>query len=291
MINKSGCYQISMEEYHTDPSEIPSLSRSTIIDLLSRSPAHAWWNHPRLNPNFLQDEGEKKFNLGQAAHSLLLEGIDNVAVVEADDWRTKLAKEARDKARTEGKIPLLLHQYEEVKIIVESANKQILACKELGINDLQKDGDSEDSYFWFEEDTWLRVRPDWISKDWKIILDYKTTGQSANPSDLARLIVNMGYAVQASLYCRGVKAINKTDPKFIFMFQEIDKPYLCSFVGLTPQFMEMGKQQVEFGKFLWQECMASNKWDGYPNRIAWIEPPPWALASWEQKAINIGIGE
>ena len=290
-IDKSGVYHISMEDYQEDPCKIPSLSRSTIIDLISRSPAHAWWNHPKLNSDFKKDEGEKKFDIGQAAHSLLLEGIDNVTVIEADDWRTKAAKEARDQARIEGKTPLLLHQYEEVKILVESAHKQILACKELGITDLQADGDSEMSYIWQEEATWLRVRPDWVSKDRKIILDYKTTGNSANPSEVARLIVSMGYDIQAALYSRGVKAIHGIDPKFIFIFQETKEPYLCSFVGLPPDFMEMGKQKVEYGIFLWQECMRSNQWPAYPSKVCWVDLPAWASVSWEKRATDLGIGE
>lgn len=291
MINSPGIYKIPLEEYHADPCEIPSLSRSTIIDLLSRSAAHAWFNHPRLNPNFQKDEGEKKFDIGQAAHSLLLEGLDNVAVIEAEDWRTKMAKEKRDEAREQGKFPLLLYQYEEVKIMVESAHRQIFACTELGIADLQLDGDSELSYIWQEEETWLRVRPDWVSQDHKLIFDYKTTGISVNPSELARHIVNMAYDVQDSLYSRGVKAVHGVDPKFIFIFQEIEKPYFCSFIGLPPEFMEMGKQKVEYGIFLWQECMSRNEWPPYPNRVCWIDLPAWASFSWEKKATDLGIGE
>ena len=291
MITSSGVYKISLEEYHADPAPQPSLSRSTIIDLLNRSAGHAWFNHPRLNPNYQKDEGEKKFDIGQAAHPLLLEGIDNVCVIEADNWMTKVAKEKRNEAREQGKIPLLLHQFEEVKKMVESAQRQILACKELGITDLQTDGDSETSYIWQENETWLRVRPDWVSKDHKLIIDYKTTGISVNPSELGRHIVNMAYDVQDSLYSRGVKAVHDVDPKFIFIFQEIEEPYFCSFIGLPPGFMEMGKQKVEYGIFLWQECMTRNEWLAYPNRICWIDLPEWASFAWEKRATGLGVGE
>ncbi len=291
LINQPGVYKISLEEYHADPCEVPSLSRSTIIDLLYRSAAHAWYNHPRLNPNFKEDEGEKKFDIGQAAHPLLLEGLDNVAVIEADNWMTKIAKEKRNEAREQGKIPLLLHQYEEVKMMVESTHRQILSCKELGITDLQVDGDSEMSYIWQEEGTWLRIRPDWVSKDHKLIFDYKTTGISVNPSELARHIVNMAYDVQDSLYSRGVKAIHGVDPKFIFIFQEVEEPYFCSFIGLPPEFMEMGKQKVEYGIFLWQECMTRNEWPAYPNQVCWIDLPVWASLAWEKRATGLGVGE
>ncbi len=288
MIDKPGCYKFSLDEYHRDPCIRPSLSRSVISDLIYKTPCHTHLNHPRLNPNYKEDDGNGKFDIGTAAHALLLEGVDNMAVIEADDWRTKVAKEARDLARKEGKTPLLKKQYAQVKVMVDEAIRQIYGCKELGIDNLSLDGDAELSYLWFEEDTWFKVRPDWISKDRKIILDYKTTDGSANPSDLARHIVSLGYDIQNALYVRGVKAVEGTEPKMIFVFQETEEPYLCSFVGLPPGFLEMAKSKIDYGIFLWRECMTTNKWPAYPNRVCWVEPPAWVLASWELKAQEIG---
>jgi len=288
-IKEPGIYNISLEEYHSDPCKIPSLSRSVIMDLIYRSPAHAWFNHPRLNPNFKLEEDEPKFDIGRAAHPLLLEGLDNAAIINADDWRKKETKQERDLARKEGKIPLLASQYLRVSEMVKVAEKQIIGCKELGINHLYGSGQAELSYFWEEDGIWIRSRPDWISQDKILILDYKTTQASANPNEVARAIISNGYDIQASLALRAVKAINKIEPKFVFVFQETEEPYLCSFVGLPPQFLEMGKQKVEYGIFLWRECLERNEWPGYPNQVAWIESPAWALAQWEGIATRIGV--
>ncbi len=289
-----GVYKISSEIYHADPCIEPSLSRSTVVDLLFRSPAHAAYNHPRLTSGY-EPEEDQKFDLGTAAHALLLEGVDNVAVIDAEDWRKKEAKEARDIARGEGKTPLLKRQYIEAKLMVAVASLAITGCPELKIDSLVNDGDAELSYLWkekiqgFDKDLWLKARPDWISKDRKLILDYKTTQGSANPMEWDRQAVNMGYGIQAALYSRGVKTIEGTDPNFIFVVQEAYEPYICSFIGLLPDFMEMGKSKVDYALFLWQECLTLNKWPGYPNRVAWINAPAWALASWEQRATEIGI--
>ena len=288
-IHVPGSYFISPERYHADPCPVPSLSRSAIKSLLFQSPAHVKEGHPRLNINY-QSENNGKFDMGTACHALLLEGIDNIAVIEAEDWRGKAAKEARDEAYLKGKTPLLLHQYESALIMVQSAEKQIAACPELKIKNLRVDGDSELTYIWQEEETYLRVRPDWISKDRKLILDYKTTAASANPEEWGKTGLGSGCDIQEALYKRGVKAIEGKEPKFIFVVQEIYAPYLCSFIGLPPQFSEMGTQKVEYGKYLWQKCISSREWPGYPNRVAWIEPPAWALASWDQRAQNIGEG-
>jgi hypothetical protein len=283
-----GIHKISNEEYYKDLCPEPSLSRSTIQELLFHSPAHAKFNHPRLNPGLVQEEAEK-FDIGSAAHSLLLEGIDNCVVIEADDWRKKEAREVRDQARTEGKFPLLKSQYDKTLKMVESAKEQIKGCKELGITDLLTEGDSELSYIWKEKSTFLRIRPDWIFKDRKLIIDYKTTGNSANPSEFSRSIVSNGYDIQAALYSRGVKAIEGIEPKFIFVVQEITEPYLCSFIGLPPEFLEMGKQKVDYGIFLWEQCMTSGIWTGYPQQVCWVDTPAWALSQWEQIAERIGI--
>jgi len=288
MINVPGVYNISSEEYHADPCEVPSLSRSIMKDLIYRSAQHAWLHHPRLNPSIVPQENVEKFDIGQVAHALLLEGSDCAALIDGDDWRKKEAREARDKARQNGKIPLLLDQYERVIAMVQVAERAIFNCDELQIGSLKLQGDSEQSYIWCEEDTWLRVRPDWISHDRKLIIDYKTTAVSANPNDLARYIITMGYPLQAAFYSRGVMAVEGTEPKFLFLVQETIEPYLYSFVGLSPELIEMGKQQVEYGIFLWRECMRLNQWPGYPNRVCYIDAPPWALVAWESRASEIG---
>ncbi len=289
-INKPGRYVISAEDYHTDNVCVqPCLSRSVIKDLLFQSPAKAAWNHPKLNPSFKPDKGGGKFDIGLACHALLLEGIDNIIVVDADDWRTKAAKEARERAWGEGKSPLLREQYEQAKLMVEVAEQQIVACEGLGIKNLRADGDAELTYVWEENGVWLKVRPDWISKDRTIILDFKTTGQSANPSDVGKTIINMGYDIQNVLYQRGVRAVEGISPRFIFLVQEVEEPYFCSFVELPGMADIMGEQKIENGIFLWRECMATGNWFAYPNRVVKVDIPRWAITDWEQRSGKIGV--
>jgi hypothetical protein len=290
MIDQPGIYKISAQEYHKDPVSLPSLSRSTIVDLLFKSAAHAKHSHPRLNPNF-KESNDRKFDLGTAAHEILLEGGENICVIEAQDWRKKDTQEAREIALKEGKTPLLTKQYQQAVDMVSVAEKAIRECKELGITNLRNDGNSELSFIWKEEDSWCRCRPDWIAKDRKLILDYKTTDASANPANIARLIISMFYPLQAAMYSHGVNIIENTNPKFLFLFQETTEPYFCSFIGLSPELMEMGKQQFQYGLFLWRKCTRLDEWPSYPNRPCYIDAPPWALASWEQTASMLGEGE
>lgn len=274
---RQGVHKITHQEYHADPCPVASLSCGVAKDLLFKSPRHAWHGHRKLNPDYREKE-DTKFDIGTAWHAMLFEGASSVAIVEAADWRTKVAKESRDAARAEGKTPLLEVQYYTIKKMVKLAI-EVLADSELDIKDLGSEGDAELSYIWQEAETWLKVRPDWISKDRAIILDGKTTSGSANPNDLSRTIISLGYDIQDALYRRGVKAIEGVAPRFFFLFQETEAPYVCSIVSLSPQFQHLGEMKVQQAIDLWRYCMENNDWSGYPKRIAYLDMPPWA-ESW-----------
>ena len=284
----AGSYKIDFPTYLSDPCLLPSLSRGTIIDLLD-SPARAWWNHPRLNPQPPEPENETKFDIGTAAHNLLLEGGDAIFVVEGfDDWRKKEAQQARDAARSVGKVPLLEKQYAEVCMMAAAANSAIMDCTELGIKDLRYEGDSELTYVWEENGTWMRCRLDWISKGRSLVLDIKTSGVSVNPDYFSGHINKMGYGIQSVFSRRGVKAVEGKAPNFVIMAQETEPPYFCSFHSLDIMNEDMANQKVEYAIKLWRECLASGKWPGYASRVHYAEPRSWELAEWEIKQYRGG---
>ena len=284
-MDKPGRYEhMSFAEYLADPSPVPSLSRSAIMDILD-SPLRCWWNHPKLNPNCPPEKEKTQFDIGSAAHDLLLKGGNAVAVIEGfDDYRKDAAKEARDDARKAGKTPLLRHQYEEVLGMVTAAKMAIADCPDLPMCDLSE-GSPEVTYCWREGETWIKIRVDWISNDKRICLDYKTSGVSAHPEAFDKIAISSGLDIQEALYRRGVKAVEGVEPTFIFMVQETEAPYQCSFPQLSPVFQNMGQQKVEKGIELWRECMTTRKWPGYTQRIVTVEPPAWAVAQWEFRSM------
>jgi hypothetical protein len=171
--------------------------------------------------------------------------------------------------------------------MVATANKA-LGESELGVT--IKDGKSERSIFWQEDNLWFKIRPDWIADTFPIILDYKTS-DSANPEDFGRKAVSLGYDVQDSLYVRGCKKHYgfMAGVSFVFMVQEIKFPYICSFISLSPEFQAMGNAKVNQAISIWRHCLRTEEWPGYPKRICHIEPPPWA-ANWTMTA-NMSEGE
>src|SRR5580692_270517 len=69
LLSEPGFWDIDAEEYHRDPCPEASLSNSIGQKLLETCPRVAWWNHPRLNPQFVEDE-DTKFDRGTVAHKL-----------------------------------------------------------------------------------------------------------------------------------------------------------------------------------------------------------------------------
>jgi hypothetical protein len=77
--------------YHSDPAEQPSLSSSIAKTILSKTPRHAWLEHPRLNPAAAIVDEDDKFNLGSVAHELILRKGGGFDICDFDNWQTRAA--------------------------------------------------------------------------------------------------------------------------------------------------------------------------------------------------------
>jgi hypothetical protein len=269
----SGIYALPAARYHADPCPAPSLSNSIANVLINQSPLHAWYQHPRLNPTY-QPEESSRFDLGSAAHMMLLERrSDQIVIVNADDWRKKEAKEARDSARANGQTPVLARHYDLMNEMVAAAYAFIATTELNGIFEL---GHAEQTVIWQEGETWCRARPDLLSADRRIIVDYKTT-ENAEPEAFIRQIGRMSYDLQAEWYVRGVKSVTGQEPVFVFLVQEISPPYACSLVSLSNAYRAIGQSKVSRALTTWMACIASKQWPAYSTRIAYAEPSPWQI--------------
>lgn len=290
---KAGAYTMAAKEYHADPCADPSLSSHIANILISQSPRHAAFAHPRLNPNYHAEESTD-FDLGACAHAVLLEGEGNIYPIEAPDWRTKAAKDARDQARSEGKTPILAHKLAPIRAMADAARLALAEC-ELGPIDLGT-GVAEQVLIWQEGDVWCRARPDWMRNDRKLIIDYKSTAGSAEPSAWIRNQMGpMGFDLQAVHYLRGNQVTmphDKADPlalgmcMWLFFVQENYEPYECSFVGMSPAMLDIAQRKWDFALALWKNCLQKNKWSGYSRQIAYADPTSWQLAEAEERELT-----
>ena len=261
----------------------PVLSASIAHALVSQSPAHAWTEHPDLNPAYQAEESET-FDLGTAAHAYLLqgEGETQFALIEAPDWRTKAAREARDAARAEGKTPLLTHRWAAVQAMAKAARRQ-LAAHEAPIPLTQ--GIPEETLYWKDPSSgvYCRSTPDWLHTDRRTIDDYKTTGASAHPAIWSKVLFTSGAAMQAGFYRRAVQVVYNVEADFRFVVQENYPPYALSVISLDPEALVYAEALVTEAAHLWAECCAANHWPAYPTRVCYAEVPPWVVAAWQTR--------
>jgi hypothetical protein len=289
VIDQPGVYELPHEDYHRDPCPEPSLSASSIKKIVTHSPRHAWTGSQRLNPDYVSEE-KMEFDRGSAAHALLLEGDDRMAVLPFPDYKKDAAKASRADARAAGRFPILEQQYPSILKMREIALRAIAACPDLGGIRLT-DGKAEQSLFWKEGDVWNRARTDWMHKDRGLILDYKSTATCAHPDAWVRTMAGMGGEIQGAHYLRG-NEMTGGDPlgKFVFLVQEVVDPFACCLIGLPPAFLELGAAKRFEALRVWHHCLKTGVWPSYPDRICWVEPPPYLIAQWEGRGIGADPG-
>ena len=274
---KPGIHRISMAEY----LDIKALSSGLCNTILQCSPYHA--KHEQDGrPNDPSSESD----IGTAIHDALLEGIDRIAVIDADDWRTKAAKEAREQARAAGQIPMLARRVAQIEAAVESAKAFIASSELAGVFD---DGAPEQTIIWREGDVLCKARPDWLGADLSVILHVKTTAGSAQPDSWIRnQLIGCGYDVAAAFYERAVYSLpgeGKDAPTSVFLVIEQEPPHGCSLVGLAPALVDLASRKAERAIRTWQKCHKSGRFPCYPTRIAYAEPRPWDIAQEEERDV------
>ena len=278
-------HDVEPAAYHADPCEQPSLSSSIAQLLINQSPQHAWLAHPRLNPNYRADrDATRRLDVGSAAHALVLGKGRTIEPIEADDYRTKAARDKRDEARAAGKLPVLAADHDRAMLMFDRALRVIKQAPPAISHMFHSPvAASEVVAIWREGLALCRCMAD--RTDGRTIIDYKTVS-NANPEFVARHIYDMGYHVQARFYLRGFDALDESGAgrrKFFFIAQEIDEPYACSFHELDGEGAALGDRLVEQAIADWQYCTTHNDWPSYPPLINRAELPPWKRSRLENE--------
>lgn len=283
-IDKPGAYDLKPEVYHADPCPTPSLSSSIAKIMLDQSPRHAWTEHPRLNPGY-EPENRQMFDIGQAAHTLMLKDDRALQIIDAPDYRTKAAQDARASAYLADRIPVLAKQLESLAAMARSCREQLDHHE---ARDAFTDGKPEQTLVWREGNVWCRCMLDWLPDDRKRAYDdYKSTNGSASPDFWQRNLFALQYDVQMAFYRRGIRAVFGVDnPTFRLCIQETSAPYALSVMALDPHALDFANKKVVEAIHLWSACIERNEWPGYSNRIAYVSPPPYNEAAWLEREVR-----
>lgn len=290
--------EIPMSDYLAAPAASASLIKKLMSECPRAAWADSWLNPARENGN------SDRTDRGSIAHAILLEGSSaGVTVIDPQDhpaektgaipegWTNKSIRTARDQARADGKIPVLLPDWHAINDMVTEAHEFIASLEhtEPAIwAAFQKDGGaSEETVIWQDGDTLCKMRPDRRSADWSVLIDYKTTERSVEPSAWGRSqLIGMGYYLSAAWYRRGVLAACGVLPDYVFLAQEVEAPYLCSLVGVDPAMLDAGSRMIDSGLQQWERCVKSGHWPAYPARVCYPEAPAYMLAQWEEQQVR-----
>jgi len=258
-----GIYEgVSNRAYHADPA----LGSTSLKTLATKTPAH--YKHNQEHP-----KSSDAFNLGTAAHSLILEDdVSAFVVVDAANWLTKDAKAAKSEALAGGLVPLLTKEFEQVKAMRDSVMRHEYAKQ------LFAGHKAEQSVFWEEDGLTLKCRPD----AWQpgMLIDLKTA-RDANPNEFGKTAHEYGYHQSAAHYIDGVKEATGEELPFHFVLVEKTEPYLVSVVELDVEAVNLGRQLNDRAKRIYRECAESGNWPGYPSGEL-VSLPMWAIYQAEE---------
>lgn len=278
----AGVYDGMPEDmYHADPVPGGSLSSTGARKLLPPScPARFRWETDNPPPP------KDTFELGSAAHKLVLGAGAEIEVIAAPDWRTKAARDDRDAARAAGRIPLLAAEHEQVQAMAAALRAHPVASALFNPDR----GKPEQSLFWQDRPTgvWCRARLDWLpdagARERLIVADYKTAA-AADTASISKSVASYGYAQQAAWYLDGVRALGlDADPAFVFLFQEKTPPYLVTVVQLDADALRIGRDLNREAVNLYAACCEQRIWPGYSESIETVSLPAWARRQYEEAA-------
>lgn len=286
-ISAPGRYpDLSMDDYHSDCCDAPSLSSSSINTLLSECPAIFWETSP-LNPNRVPEESTPSFDIGRAAHALVLgepEFAKHFVISPYDDFRTKDARAWRD---SETRTVLKNEAFEAVKAMADAQRRSPQVARAF------IDGKPEQSLILKDAATgmWLKSRPDWMPN--KIahgfVIDYKSC-RTILPRKLSSDVFGYGYHVQAALQFDLTAAVTGETPVGVaHVCQEKKPPYLAELRMFSPEHLEFGRREYRRGLELFARCWEAHlagkplreAWPGYTTDPQYFETPRWIAAEME----------
>ena len=254
---------LSNEDYHlSDPysnSELSTIHKSL-----------ASYLYKKENP----DPPSTEMTFGSAFHTLILEPDkfdDEFVFVEASTRNTKIYKDAVKEE--EDRSVLLMSEAQLLEAMKDSLMNHTIA------SNMFSGGEAEQSFFWTDPETGIRMkcRPDYLIE--KVVVDLKTARDASYDAFLKNVIAYR-YFVQNPLYTDGINQVSGYDvEKFVFVVVEKTPPHPVAIYQLDDV-------AIEHGRMVYREDLATlaaylsnpiETWTGYPEEIQDMSLPQWAF--------------
>jgi PDDEXK-like domain of unknown function (DUF3799) len=284
-VSKPGIYD-SMPQaiYHADPVPGGSLTRSGAKLLLPPS-CPAKYDFALKHPASRKDT--LAFDLGHAAHHMVLGIGPELVDVGGDDLRVTATKLRHDEARARGATPLRSRDFDRVMAMAAALRAHPEAAALLD----PRKGRPEQAIVWtetvqwkgadeqmHETEIWRRCMIDWLpdapAYGRLIVPDYKTA-DSADQQTWAHGAGKYAYHMQAAWIIEGLQRLLGIEVRIVFILQEKDPPYLPSIAQLSDADVQAGLERNWAALEVFAECRRTDLWPGYPTfetvTIPWLE--------------------
>jgi hypothetical protein len=281
-----GIHRIDAGTYHADGlrPEV-TLSSSLARVILNQSPRHARNDHPRLSDEYEPQESDT-FDIGRAAHRMVLGVGNDIAVFPAEildkdgGTRNKRAQEWEEAQRLAGLTPIKEKTFKRVQRIAAATKSRL---DEMGIR--LDPARSELTALADVGGVWCRAMVDNALDHPSFgpcLIDLKTT-VDAKPEGLDRIIINYGYHIQAQFYLDAWKAATGEDRDFLFVLVEKAAPFEVTVCRMNADALFMARKQTARARDLWQQCLQSGEWPGYPLGLIEVGLPDYYTARWLER--------
>jgi hypothetical protein len=257
-----GVYDIPADDYHADPIPGGSLSSTGARKLLPPG-CPALYHYEQGQQ---QTKQKRHLEFGTAVHTLAFGDGPGLVRIDADNYKTTEARQAAEKARIRGDIPLLPAEMQQAQDMAAA----LLAHPQAG--DLLTGGEAEQTYLWRDDETgiWCRARLDYVRPG--EVIDLKTT-QDVSLEAVIKAIHKWGYHQQRGWYVDGYRAIWGYEPEFRFVFIAKTPPYLITVVEPDVTACLIGEARNRRARHIYAECQRTGHWPAYDQQI-WTVPLP-----------------
>ena len=244
------------------------IGSTSLKALIERSPLH-------YIEGCIYPVQKQVFDFGNAVHALLQhrDGTfgDEIAVAPAAmaSRRGKVAQEWFADARAHDKIPILHEESLRARDAFEAVMAHPTARRYL-----EGDGYSEHSWFRVDNGTnrLVKCRPDYDRPDIDTVVDFKTTRDASRfDQDVGKL----GYDLSAAHY------LGITERKFwLWIAVESERPHGVRVIQASQLTLEVGAAKLRHALAMWDHCLSTNDFPGYPEDVSLHKPSGWDVREW-----------
>ncbi|WP_183086009.1 PD-(D/E)XK nuclease-like domain-containing protein [Propionibacterium australiense] len=267
------CWVEDLDEatYHADPCPEPSLSSSMAKTLVANETGPATLHARMAAPPIRKQE----FDLGSAVHETVLGRGPGIVEVDADNYRTKTAQQARDEAWAAGLTPVTRGEAAKVRamsaVLLDHPWAADIVTRGRALPEL--------SMFTIDERTgrWQRGRLDLLI-DRHLIVDLKTASITLTSRSWMRQAANLLYHLQAAAYLDQAISLDLVDEdaRFCWIAQQTSPPWTVLPCYVSAADLDRGRRLVRHALDLWDRCLATDEWpDGHAQPIE-SNLPHWA---------------